>query len=137
MSPHVRGGPCQACPYRRDVPSGIWHPDEYAKLPPYDAPTALQPAATFHCHATPEALCHGWAVVHSERGHAFELLAQRIWPFEVPIGGTTPLFGSGTEAALHGLADVDDPTGEAQAAMARLLAKHAHLHAPEPEDPAC
>lgn len=25
--------PCGTCPYRRDVPAGIWHGEEYAKLP--------------------------------------------------------------------------------------------------------
>lgn len=26
----IRSMPCVACPYRQDVPSGIWSADEYA-----------------------------------------------------------------------------------------------------------
>ena len=35
-SRRVRPKPCASCPYRCDVPSGVWHPDEYAKLEVYD-----------------------------------------------------------------------------------------------------
>lgn len=73
-----------ACPYRKDVPSGVWDASEYDKLPAYDAPTAEQPFAPFACHATPEKLCHGWAVCHSNRGSAFELIA----PDQGPRAGT-------------------------------------------------
>jgi hypothetical protein len=59
----------------------VWAWDDYEKLRPYDAPTGAQPTAGFSCHATPEHYCHGWAVVHSSRGHEYELLALRInWP---------------------------------------------------------
>lgn len=27
-----RTEPCETCPYRRDVPSGVWSADEYRKL---------------------------------------------------------------------------------------------------------
>ena len=53
----VRKRPCPSCPYRRDVPSGIWHESEYAKLPQFDGPTQDQLAAgafaLFHCHSQP------------------------------------------------------------------------------------
>ena len=42
--------PCDSCPYRQDVPSGIWAASEYAKLPAYDAPTCAQSARLFLCH---------------------------------------------------------------------------------------
>ena len=124
----VRPSPCEACPYRRDVPSGLWARQEYEKLRAYDAETPQQPMATFACHATPQAYCHGWAVVHMTRGHDRELLALRVWP---PEGGlpepVVPLFASGTEAADHGERDIDDPSGEALRAMSRLVAKHPRL----------
>lgn len=52
-SSQVRGPapqPCASCPYRRDVPSGIWAAEEYAKLPAYDADTPFQPPHLFLCH---------------------------------------------------------------------------------------
>nr|WP_239003987.1 DUF6283 family protein [Nocardia panacis] len=57
--------PCASCPYRRDVPSGIWHESEYNKLRSYDLDTAYQPTALFECHQTepdtPAArMCAGW-----------------------------------------------------------------------------
>lgn len=42
--------PCGSCPYRRDVPSGIWSEEEYDKLPQYDLPTGDQPPNVFLCH---------------------------------------------------------------------------------------
>lgn len=124
----VRSQPCSACPYRLDAPSGLWMADEYAKLPPYDAPTGDQPFQTFACHATPDHHCHGWAVVHSSRGHEYELMALRVRPPEggIPESGV-PMFASGTEAAEHGLRDVDAPSPAAEAAGSRLLRKYDHI----------
>ncbi len=122
----VRKTPCEACPYRCDVPSGVWDAAEYAKLPPYDAPTGEQPFQGFACHAGPEKFCHGWAVVHSSRGHEYDLLALRLIPAEVPEP-TVPLFASGSEAAEHGLREVDAPSTEARVAGDRLRKKHPRL----------
>jgi hypothetical protein len=129
----VRKEPCTSCPYRRDVPSGLWAAHEYDKLLAYDAPTAEQPMAPFMCHATPEHFCHGWAVCHSNRGHEFELLALRlaasrnlgILP-DVPEP-FVPLFGSGAEAAEHGKRDIEEPSPEAGQAVDRLLRKYPRL----------
>ncbi|WP_330220376.1 DUF6283 family protein [Mycolicibacterium llatzerense] len=44
--------PCSASPYRPDVPSGIRHAGEYAKLAEYDKNTASQPVALSLCHQT-------------------------------------------------------------------------------------
>jgi hypothetical protein len=120
--------PCSSCPYRRDVPSGVWAASEYELLRPYDNPTGDQPAAVFACHATPEALCHGWAVVHSNRGHDHELLALRIWPptGDIPEPGV-PLYGSGNEAADHGQAEIEAPSDDARATTDRLLRKFPRL----------
>jgi len=124
----VRKEPCSTCPYRLDVPSGVWASHEYEKLRPYDLPTGDQPVGTFGCHATPEHYCHGWAVVHSSRGGQHELLALRIWR---PKGGippaAVPLFASGNEAADWGQADIEDPSPEALAAVRRLLRKYDRL----------
>lgn len=104
--PVCRTRPCPACPYRRDVPSGIWDAEEYAKLLAYDRPTGEQPLAAFACHATPQRLCHGWAVTHSNRGHEHELLALRLLDLTPPDGpAPVPLFESGQQAAEHGLRD--------------------------------
>lgn len=121
--PTCRKTPCPACPYRRDVPSGVWAPEEYEKLRRYDAPTGDQPLAAFMCHATPERLCHGWAVVHSSRGHDFDLLALRFMfhDAKVPNEAAVPLFASGNEAADYGQRDVTAPTPAAEESISRLL----------------
>jgi hypothetical protein len=124
----VRSNPCSACPYRRDVPSGMWGEHEYEKLREYDAPTGDQPIATFACHATPDHHCHGWAVVHTSRGHEFDLLAFRVWPPSGPIPeAAVPLFASGNEAADHGERDIENPTLEAKLAVTKLMHKYERL----------
>ena len=124
----VRSESCSACPYRRDVPSGVWGAHEYDKLPPYDAPTARQPLNGFACHATPSHYCHGWAVVHSNRGSEHELLALRVFAARtaIPEPGV-PLFASGAEAAEHGKRDIDNPSPEAVAVVERLMSKYDRL----------
>lgn len=120
----IRSQPCSACPYRTDVPPGVWADDEYTKLRLYDAPTGEQPLAAFACHATPEHFCHGWAVVHTSRGHEFDLLALRLVGCPPMPESTVPLFASGNDAADHGQADPDE---DAVKVMDRLLAKYPRL----------
>jgi hypothetical protein len=124
----IRKESCLACPYRRDVPSGVWSADEYEKLALYDAPTGDQPFGAFMCHATPEVFCHGWAVVHSNRGGANELLALRLEHYEgeIPPEGA-PLFSSGTEACEHGKRDIENPSDEAKEVAQRLVSKYDRL----------
>jgi hypothetical protein len=106
----------------------VWASHEYDKLVEYDEPTGNQPLATFACHATPDHHCHGWAVVHTSRGHEYDLLALRVYPPSTPVPAAgVPLFDSGAEAAAHGQRDVDTPAPEAQAAAQRLLRKHPRL----------
>lgn len=124
----IRKESCTACPYRRDVPSGVWAAQEYDKLAEYDAETGEQPAGAFHCHATPDVLCHGWVVVHGRQDHAHEPLAFRMWgidPSTVEEG--TPLFSSGAEAAEHGKRDIENPSQEAVAVVERLQGKYDRL----------
>ncbi|SHN07213.1 DUF6283 family protein [Streptomyces yunnanensis] len=117
--------PCDSCPYRRDVPSGIWAYEEYEKLRRYDASTPDQPTALFQCHQTDgdsvaRRICAGWAGCHD----AAHLLALRIALLDGQIDASThqavakyvtpvPLFSSGDEAAAHGQTDIDQPTDEA------------------------
>jgi hypothetical protein len=122
----IRQQPCEACPYRKDVPPGVWVADEYAKLPPYDAETFNQPVAAFMCHATPAFYCNGWAIVHSGRGHDRELLALRLHPCEIPEA-KVPMFASGFEAAQHGLKRM---TKKSRAAVAKLIERYEHLRGP-------
>lgn len=129
MTEVIRAQACSACPYRRDVPSGVWEPHEYDKLPPYDADTFAQPFAAFACHASPHALCHGWAVCHSQRGHRYELVALRILGIsadDVPAA-SVPLFTSGFEAREHGQRDTLRPSPEAVEVVERLTRKHPRL----------
>ncbi|MET8508160.1 DUF6283 family protein [Streptomyces sp. NPDC004787] len=123
--------PCESCPYRRDVPAGIWASEEYAKLRGYDAGTPDQPTGLFQCHQTDAGsavrrVCAGWAGCHDGE----ELLALRLAVVNGSIDATTyqavvdyvspvPLFSSGSDAAAHGEAGIDAPTAEAR----RLIAK--------------
>lgn len=122
--------PCASCPYRRDVPSGIWDTDEYAKLPRYDQPTGEQPPGAFRCHLYPDdrpRACAGWAGCHDSD----ELLALRVGVLTGSMTVETaeairdyvspvPLFASGTEAAVHGMREVCRPSADAHAAMAKI-----------------
>lgn len=70
---------CASCPYRRDVPAGIWAREEYGKLPGYDEPTPFQPRGVFLCHqhdpgTDGHPVCGGWAGCHD----GDELLALRM-----------------------------------------------------------
>lgn len=122
--------PCGSCPYRRDVPSGLWHREEYTKLPRYDAETFAQPTGIFLCHQADGRVCAGWAGCHDTYELLALRLAQNVWgmtdadlqatlDYESPV----PLFASGAEAAEHGMAEVDDPGPAARRAIDRLAAK--------------
>jgi hypothetical protein len=127
MNRDIRSNPCSACPYRCDVPSGVWSHHEYEKLRDYDKPTGDQPFAYFACHATPEHLCNGWAVVHTNRGNEFDLLALRLLGVTEEATSNVALFASGNEAADHGQRDIEDPSDEALEAVAKLMKKYERL----------
>lgn len=119
--------PCGSCPYRCDVPSGVWAEDEYGRLPEYDVETWAQPRAVFMCHRQDGRLCAGWAAVHDMResfGVRVAALTGRIAEADLDalLDYTTdvPLFSSGAEAAEHGLRDVDAPGTDAVAMVAKL-----------------
>lgn len=117
----ARPEPCEFCPYRRDVPSGVWSAEEYHKLACYDLETAYQPILWFGCHAQPNFACHGWAATHGRQEGEYDLLARRMTPFEPPEHDPLLLFESGYQAARHGLARIKHPGKRALAAVARLM----------------
>lgn len=115
--------PCGSCPYRRDVPSGVWHPDEYAKLIAYDQPIAEQPPGCFMCHRQDGKLCAGWVhVTDLDESLAIRLAGAMGRVDETIFDYTTdvPCWSSGTEAAEHGLADVASPSLDAIKVIMKL-----------------
>ena len=114
--------PCGSCPYRRDVPSGVWHQSEYAKLPQYDGETMYQNRALFMCHQQDGHLCAGWLACHGTD----DLLALRFTPVHASAYGyksPVPVFSSGREAAAHGMKDVNNPGPAANRTMDTLVRK--------------
>ncbi|MEU8001563.1 DUF6283 family protein [Catellatospora sp. NPDC049111] len=125
--------PCRSCPYRRDVPSGVWAATEYDKLERYDGDTGEQPAGVFACHQTdldsPRVrVCSGWAGCHD----GAHLLALRIAAVDgsmtaddiqatVDYCCPVPLFGSGREAAEHGRAAIDRPSATARHLISKIV----------------
>lgn len=124
--------PCKDCPYRQDVPSGIWEANEYAKLPRYDGPTYEQPFGLFLCHLRdrkdPAArVCGGWAGCHDGdelmgirvalvAGEITVETARAIKTYKSPV----PLFGSGAEAAAHGMRELENPGPDARRAARKI-----------------
>lgn len=120
--------PCGSCPYRVDVPAGVWDREEYEKLPRYDGETFEQPMGIFLCHQQDGRICAGWAGCHdmahslAMRFHAHELdpdVLRATLDYETD----TPLFASGTEAAEHGRAGVLDPDADARKVIDKLTLK--------------
>lgn len=126
LLPRPGKAPCGTCPYRRDVPPGIWSADEYAKLPGYDGSTGDQILAgaigLFMCHQNPGKLCSGWVGCHDMR-HAAALRFNPVHPSTYDYASPVPLFSSGMEAARHGLAGIKNPGLAACRAIQKLLTK--------------
>lgn len=123
--------PCESCPYRTDVPSGVWEAEEYAKLVDYDAPTYAQPAAIFLCHQhdagdSNARLCAGWVGCHGDEllslrlaaatGSITDTTAKAAFAYRSPVA----LFPSGAAAAAHGRADLDRPGPSAAAVVDKI-----------------
>jgi hypothetical protein len=105
------------------VPSGIWHAEEYEKLPRYDEELIAQPVQAFYCHQGDNHVCSGWLGYHDPA----ELLAVRIGisagrldPSVIDYTTDVPLFESGAEAAEHGMQDIEFPSGRAQRAIEKI-----------------
>lgn len=112
--------PCESCPYRTDVPSGVWSEDEYAKLPAYDNETGFQTPAVFMCHQQDERMCAGWTATHANEhnlGMRIALLngSMTVETFDAACDyvSPVPLFKSGQEAHNHGVAGIDAPDADA------------------------
>lgn len=106
--------PCGTCPYRTDVPSGVWAANEYDKLPEYDGPMHTQPPARFDCHQRDGHLCAGWLACHGAENllslRVSAVVHQRPVTAEVANYKTdVPVFASGQEACDHGKRDIDAP----------------------------
>jgi hypothetical protein len=128
MTGTVAKAPCKSCPYRRDVPSGVWAGSEYDKLPTYDGSISEQAFKDafqlFGCHQQDGCLCAGWVGTHG----AHNLLAMRlagekidpaVWGYESPV----PLFASGQEACDHGKRQIEQPDPKAKRIVKRLTRK--------------
>ena len=117
--------PCGSCPYRKDVPPGVWHDDEYAKLPAYDGETFNQPPAMFMCHQQNDRLCAGWVGCHEmSQSLALRLglrhlnsdIVDDIFNYVSPV----PLWSSGKQAAEHGMQPKND---KAERIVQKLLSR--------------
>lgn len=122
----VRKRPCGTCPYRRDVPSGIWSAAEYAKLARYDndVPDQLMAGATrlFDCHQRTGELCAGWVGCHDmDNNLALRLAGDDIDPAVFDYVSPVPLFATGAEAAAHGMRDIEAPGRAARRKIAGLI----------------
>lgn len=124
-----RNTPCVSCPYRCDVPAGLWDVIEYFKLLDYDEATGDQPTSTFLCHDADRdtVLCRGWWEVHGEELLAVQLL-QGHGCVEMPENEcAVPCFPSGFDAAAHGLSGLDDPGIAACRMYEKLKQRHPEL----------
>lgn len=121
-----RPRPCVSCPYRRDVPSGIWAATDYAKLPKYDGTTGEQAEAgafgAFMCHQTDGHLCSGWVACHDMDENLSirmdpDVDQRACWDYTTDV----PVFASGAEAAAHGLRDLKNPGPQAVEAVRKII----------------
>lgn len=127
MKPPAKS-PCGSCPYRRDVPSGVWAAEEYNKLPEYDKETQEQPPALFGCHQGDGRACAGWVAVHDmsqNLGLRIGTAVGHIDPNDVQdfldYQTSTPLFDSGQEAADHGKREIDNPSERATRVINKVM----------------
>jgi len=125
-----RKRPCASCPYRKDVPSGVWDEEEYDKLPLYDGEIAEQAekggVAAFGCHQGDGSICSGWL------GHRdpLDLLAVRLGISNGRLDEscaeyttTVPLFESGAEASEHGKREIENPSEKAASTIGKIVRK--------------
>lgn len=130
----VAKAPCKSCPYRQDVPSGVWDVEEYAKLPGYDGEIIdqLRAGATglFLCHQQDGNLCAGWLACHGHNLLALRLHGGTIADSALDYMTRIPVFRSGSAAAAHGLAEVERPGKRARSLIERLVRNR--LSAPSP-----
>jgi len=116
--------PCASCPYRKDVPSGIWDQHEYAKLPAFDGEMGEQAMkggfGLFMCHQRDGNLCAGWIATHGP-DNLLALRLNAVDPSTFDYTTDVPVFSSGAEAHAHGMRDIAKPGVKAQRLMAKLV----------------
>lgn len=119
--------PCGSCPYRRDVPSGVWEASEYRKLPGFDNETGEQPPNVFLCHRQDGRACAGWVAVHDMNeslgmrlAQAMGLVADEDLEAFFTYSTDVPMFKTGSEAARHGMAKILDPDADARRIIDKL-----------------
>jgi len=123
--------PCGSCPYRKDVPSGIWEKHEYEKLLIYDKEISDQliaNAGAFLCHQKDGHLCAGWLACHGWNLATLRLAAVGIGEdkYDESVFNyttTVPVFMSGAEAKAHGIKDYVKPKSKARRMMEGLMRK--------------
>jgi hypothetical protein len=120
----ARKTPCASCPYRQNVPSGLWAEEEYDKLPAYDGETFEQPMELFMCHQQDGTLCAGWVAYDDPTnllalrlGAASGIVDECVFDYTT----TVPLFPSGAAAAEHGKRDIETPGSRAERAIDKLV----------------
>lgn len=121
----VNKNPCTTCPYRKDVPSGVWAQEEYEKLRDYDREDERMALATFLCHQSTVAgrnmACKGWVMVHRESVAVRVACAKGQLDYRTCFEETdVELYESGNAAADAGERQIKRPGREAQAAMFKL-----------------
>lgn len=118
--------PCGSCPYRKDVPSGVWAAHEYDKLEAYDGEIWEQvlrgALGRFDCHQRDGHLCAGWVACHGPHNLvALRMQAGKVhrdvWSYQTDV----PVWGSGAEAKAHGMAQYEKPPAEASRLQQKLL----------------
>lgn len=57
--------PCEKCPYRKDAPRGLWHPDEFRRLLASENEAM---GRVYGCHKQNGRPCIGWLLDQRERG---------------------------------------------------------------------
>lgn len=130
--------PCNSCPYRRDVPSGVCDVQDYEKLRAYDLDIGEQPPEMFQCHrADAEShlgrICAGWVGCHGRELLALRLgllrgrISEATFKAAVAYRSPIPLFESGAEAADHGQADIRYPTLIVFRAIAKITRRRSRL----------
>ena len=118
--------PCESCPYRKDVPRGIWDKSEYEKLRDYDdGPQGQQSFSAFLCHHSPQigqdAVCRGWLSVHSESvAVRLMIIKGTVTPEQVYAETPCELYASGNEAADAGIKGIKRPSIKAREAIGKL-----------------
>lgn len=134
MSNKLAKNPCGSCPYRKDVPSGVWAEEEYNKLYDYDNDTPYQPPTAFFCHQQNEKLCSGWVGCHDMNNSlglrmavSVGLLNSNDYDAALDYKSSVPLFNSGTAAAEHGKLEIKNPNNRAIKIVNKLTKKKARI----------